>query len=107
MSNTNHSSEFELNSNLYPYLKAMISKLPNASKLLMQSLSKSAFNKEDLSLNARVRRGELNFALIWIESLGLVTYTTSGRQKLYSLTPLGEKVFEEFNDIFMTLNKED
>lgn len=108
MSNTDYKTtiDFDLDSKLHPYLQAMISNLPNASKLIMQTLSQKDYNKEDLSLNARVRRGELNFALIWLESLGLVVYNTSGRQKLYSLTPLGKKVFEEFNDVFYTLKEE-
>jgi predicted MarR family transcription regulator len=98
--------DFEFNSQLYPYLKEMIMNLPNAPKLVMQALSKKDYNKEDLSLRSGVRRGELNFALCWIEALGFVYYTTSGRQKLYSLTPLGKKVYEEFNDLFHTLKEE-
>ncbi|AWP25209.1 MULTISPECIES: hypothetical protein [Paenibacillus] len=97
---------FDLSSQLKPYLETMISNLPNAPKLVMQSLSKKDYNKEDLSLESRVRRGELNYALIWIEALGFVQYNASGRQKLYSLTPLGIKVYEEFNDLFHTLNEE-
>jgi predicted transcriptional regulator len=98
--------DYDLNSKLHPYLQSMSTNLPNASKLIMQALSKSDYNKEDLSLNARVRRGELNFALNWIESLGFVAFSTSGRQKLYQLTPLGVKVFSEFNEIFLTLREE-
>jgi len=48
----------------------------------------------------------LNTALNWIESLGLVGYSTSGRQKLYQLTPLGEKAYTKFNDLFTTLKEE-
>ncbi|QQZ64675.1 hypothetical protein JI735_33855 (plasmid) [Paenibacillus sonchi] len=90
----------------------MISNLPNASKLIMQTLdkmqssNKNSFNKEDLSLRSQVRRGDLNNALNWIEALGLVDYSSSGRQKLYSLTPLGVKAFEKFNDLFNTLRDE-
>ncbi|MDN4067560.1 hypothetical protein QYF50_06595 [Paenibacillus vini] len=101
------SFDFDLNSNLYPYLETMISKLPNASKLLMHALSTKDYNKEDLSLKAGVRRGELNSAIIWIESLGLVSYTIGGRQKLYSLTPLGIKAYQEFNNIFHSLKEEE
>ncbi|MCM3130513.1 hypothetical protein PUW24_00970 (plasmid) [Paenibacillus urinalis] len=97
---------FDLSSELRDYLEKMITNLPNAPKLVMQSLSKKDYNKEDLSLESRVRRGELNYAVIWIEALGFVQYNTSGRQKLYSLTPLGIKVYEEFNELFHTLNEE-
>lgn len=106
MSNTDLEINYDLDSKLHPYLKDMISNLPNGSKLVMQALSKRDYNKEDLSLKAGVRRGELNFAINWIESLGFVNYSTSGRQKLYKLTPLGEKVFKEFNEIFLTLKEE-
>jgi predicted transcriptional regulator len=106
MSNTNLEINYDLDSKLHPYLKDMISNLPNGSKLVMQALSKKDYNKEDLSLKAGVRRGELNFVLNWIEALGFVLFTTSGRQKLYKLTPLGITVFEEFKPIFHEL-KED
>ncbi|MGP3788545.1 hypothetical protein [Paenibacillus sp. 1A_MP2] len=99
-------NNYDLNSPLHVYLKDMISKLPNATKLIIETLSKQDYNKEDLSLNARVRRGELNAALVWVESLGLVSYSSSGRQKLYSLTPLGKVCFSEYNDLFLTLNEE-
>lgn len=99
-------NNYDLNSPLQDYLKDMISKLPNATKLIVQTLAKQDFNKEDLSLNARVRRGELNAALVWVESLGLVDYSSSGRQKLYSLTPLGRVCFDKYNEIFLTLNEE-
>ncbi|MEB9896713.1 hypothetical protein P4K96_25130 [Bacillus cereus] len=103
MSNTGLDINYDLDSRLYPYLKGMVSNLPNGSKLVMQALSNKDYNKEDLSLKAGVRRGELNSALNWIEALGLVAFSTSGRQKLYQLTPLGEKAYKEFNDIFHSL----
>ena|SRR5690606_29199830 len=92
--------DFEFDSPLHPYLKAMISKLPSGPKLIMKTLANKEYNKEDLAIQSKVRRGELNFALIWIEALGLVDYNASGRQKLYGLTPLGRKAFEEFNELF-------
>ncbi|WP_059040704.1 hypothetical protein [Paenibacillus rubinfantis] len=98
--------DFDLSMQLKPYLESMISKLPNAPKLIMQALSNKDYNKEDLSIESRVRRGELNYALCWIEALGFVQFNTSGRQKLYSLTPLGKKVYEEFNDLFHKMNEE-
>ncbi len=108
MYNTEHNTtiDFELDSPLEGYLKRMLSQIPNASKLVMQTLATKSFNKEDLSLQAKVRRGDLNTALNWIESLGLVGYSTSGRQKLYQLTPLGEKAYTKFNDLFTTLKEE-
>lgn len=106
MSNTDLTNSYDLESKLYPYLKDMSSNLPNGSKLVMQALSEKDYNKEDLSLNARVRRGELNFALNWIEALGFVAFSTSGRQKLYKLTPLGKIVYSEFHDIFHNLKEE-
>ncbi len=98
--------DFDFNSPIKDYLKLMISHLPNASKLVIQTLAIKSFNKEDLALKSQVRRGDLNTALNWIEALGLVGYTTSGRQKLYQLTPLGINCFDVFNDVFMNL-KED
>jgi len=98
--------DYSLDSTLEPYLKDMSSNLPNGSKLIMQALSEKDYNKEDLSLSAKVRRGELNFALNWIEALGFVDFSTSGRQKLYRLTPLGITVFEKFNSIFLSLKQE-
>ncbi|MFX3639829.1 MAG: hypothetical protein ACE3L7_14435 [Candidatus Pristimantibacillus sp.] len=97
---------FKFDSHLGPYLEAMVTNLPNGSKLAVKALSKRDFNKEDLSLKAGVRRGELNYVLGWIEALGLVAYTTSGRQKLYKLTPLGLKAYEEFESIFHALKEE-
>lgn len=99
-------NDFDLSMQLKPYLESMINNLPNAPKLVMQALSKKDYNKEDLSLESRVRRGELNYALCWIEALGFVRFNTSGRQKLYSLTPLGKTVYEEFRDLFHNLNEE-
>ncbi|MEK4439024.1 hypothetical protein [Paenibacillus sp. FSL K6-2862] len=99
-------SAYDFNTPLKTYLQNMISQLPNGTKLILQTLEKADYNKDDLSLNARVRRGELNAALIWAESLGLVSYSTSGRQKVYSLTSLGKLCYEEFNDIITTLNEE-
>ncbi|WP_336775159.1 MULTISPECIES: hypothetical protein [unclassified Paenibacillus] len=101
-------NDFDLNSaQLKPYLKSMIEKLPNAPKLIMQTLSTRDWNKEDLSINSRVRRGELNYAILWLEALGLVKYTQSGRQKLYGITPLGEQAYEDFREIFMSLKEEE
>lgn len=102
----NTTIDFELNSPLEDYLSRMIAQIPNASRLVMQTLANKSFNKEDLSLQAKVRRGDLNTALNWIESLGLVGYSTSGRQKLYQLTPLGVKAYNKFNDLFTTLKEE-
>lgn len=98
--------DYSLDSTLKEYLKDMSSNLPNSAKLVMQALSDKDYNKEDLSLSARVRRGELNFALNWIEALGFVDYSTSGRQKLYRITPLGKTVYKEFNSIFLSLKEE-
>ncbi len=100
------SFDFELNSALSPYLEKMISHLPNGPKLVMQALSKDDWNKEDLSLKSGVRRGELNYALCWLEALGFAEFNTSGRQKLYSLTPLGRKAFDKFNDLFFDIKEE-
>ncbi|GKS12963.1 hypothetical protein YDYSY3_39630 [Paenibacillus chitinolyticus] len=93
-------SNFQLDSSLHPYLKAMISKIPTSSKLVMKTLIEKPYNKEELSLNARVRRGELNEAITWVEALGLVEYTIAGRSKMYSVTTLGEEAYKEFDDIF-------
>ncbi|MGO4695533.1 hypothetical protein AB4Z50_14770 [Paenibacillus sp. 2TAB26] len=98
--------EFNMNTTLQPYLKEMIKKLPNGAKMVMQSLSKQDWNKEDLSLNSQVRRGELNFAVCWLEALGLARYISSGRQKLYTLTPLGRIAYQEFNVEFHELKEE-
>lgn len=101
-----------MNTPLEVYLETMISALPNASKLIMQtldkmqSLNKMTFNKEDLALKAQVRRGDLNNALNWIEALGLVSYSPSGKQKLYSLTPLGAEAYKKFNEQFLSLKDE-
>ena len=84
----------------------MVSRLPNAAKLVIQALSKKAYNKEDLSLKAGVRRGELNFAVCWVEGLGLVEFDKSGRQKLYNLTSLGEMAYQEYRDLFHDLKDE-
>ena len=51
------SIDFTLEGTLVPYLEKMITNLPNGPKLVMQALSKKDWNKEDLSLRARVRRG--------------------------------------------------
>lgn len=98
--------DYDLNTPLQPYLRDMIKKLPNGAKLVMQSLSKQDWNKEDLSLNSQVRRGELNYAVCWLEALGLARYISSGRQKLYTLTPLGRLAYEEFNTEFHELREE-
>lgn len=100
------SFDFELDSTLKPYLKKMVDNLPNGPKQVMQALSTKDWNKEDLSLNSRVRRGELNYAVCWLEALGFAEYNSSGRQKLYSLTPLGHKAYKEFNKEFHELREE-
>ncbi|MBO7745806.1 hypothetical protein I8J29_16480 [Paenibacillus sp. MWE-103] len=101
------SIDFEIEGTLQPYLEKMISNLPNGPKLVMQALSKKDYNKEDLSLKARVRRGELNFAVCWLEALGFAEFNSSGRQKLYSLTPLGLAAFEKFNELFMDITEDE
>lgn len=101
------SIDFTLEGTLVPYLEKMITNLPNGPKLVMQALSKKDWNKEDLSLRARVRRGELNFAVCWLEALGFAEFNSSGRQKLYSLTPLGHAAYEQFNALFMDITEED
>lgn len=106
------SKNINLNTPLEVYLEKMILNLPNASKHIMQTLNsmktsnKNSFNKEDLALESRVRRGDLNNALNWIEALGLVSYSPSGKQKLYSLTPLGDQAFSKFKEQFLTLRDE-
>lgn len=101
------SVDFEITGTLQPYLEKMIKKLPNGPKLVMQALEKKDWNKEDLSLKSGVRRGELNFAVCWLEALGFAEYNSSGRQKLYSLTPLGRDVFELYNTLFLEIKEED
>jgi predicted transcriptional regulator len=101
------SIDFEIEGTLQPYLQKMISYLPNGPKLIMQALSKGDWNKEDLSLKSGVRRGELNYAVCWLEALGLAQFNSSGRQKLYSLTPLGKSAFEQFNKLFKEIKKEE
>lgn len=110
VSSLQNDNSINLNTPLELYLEKMIFNLPNASKLVMQTLnnnqSKNSFNKEDLSLESRVRRGDLNTALNWIEALGLVAYSPSGKQKLYALTPLGVEAFKKFKEQFHTLREE-
>ncbi|MFD2614710.1 hypothetical protein [Paenibacillus gansuensis] len=101
------SVDFEITGTLEPYLEKMIMNLPNGPKMIMQVLAKDDFNKEDLSIESRVRRGELNFAVLWLEALGLAQYNSSGRQKLYSLTPLGQSAFKKYNHIFLHITEED
>lgn len=97
------SIDFEITGTLQPYLEKMIKNLPNGPKLVMQALAKRDWNKEDLSLKSGVRRGELNFAVCWLEALGFAEFNSSGRQKLYSLTPLGQKAFEMYNSLFLEI----
>ncbi|MFC5402438.1 hypothetical protein [Cohnella soli] len=99
--------DFKIEGTLQPYLEKMIKNLPNGPKLVMQALSKKDWNKEDLSLKSGVRRGELNFAVCYLEALGLAEYNSSGRQKLYKLTPLGVSAFEMYNALFMDIKEED
>jgi predicted transcriptional regulator len=101
------SFDFDLQSSLQPYLEKMINNLPNGPKLVMQALSKKDWNKEDLSLKSGVRRGELNYAVCWLEALGFAEFNSSGRQKLYSLTPLGHKAYEQFNELFQQITEEE
>lgn len=100
-------TDFEIEGTLKDYLEKMIKNLPNGPKLIMLALSKKDWNKEDLSLKSGVRRGELNFAVCWIEALGFAQFNSSGRQKLYSLTPLGQKAFEMFNPLFLDVTEEE
>lgn len=99
--------DFKIEGTLQPYLEEMIRNLPNGPKLVMQALSKRDWNKEDLSLKSGVRRGELNFAVCYLEALGLAQYNSYGRQKLYSLTPLGASAFILFNQLFLDIKEED
>ena len=100
-------SNIDFNTPVGEYLEVMISRLPNGAKLVIQALAKRGYNKEDLSLKAGVRRGELNFAVCWVEGLGLVEFDKSGRQKFYKLTTLGELAFEKFNNLFLELKDEE
>lgn len=101
------SFDFNIEGSLQPYLEKTIKNLPNGPKLVMQALAKKDWNKEDLSLKSGVRRGELNFAVCWLEALGLAEFDKSGRQKLYTLTPLGKRAYEQFNSIFHDIKEED
>lgn len=99
--------DFDIEGTLEPYLEKMIKNLPNGPKLVMQALSKKEWNKEDLSLKSGVRRGELNFAVCWLEALGLAEYEKAARQKLYRLTPLGVKAFQKYNLLFHEIKEEE
>jgi predicted transcriptional regulator len=101
------SIDFAIEGSLKPYLEKMVQNLPNGPKLVMQALAKKDWNKEDLSLKSGVRRGELNFAVCWLEALGFAEFNNSGRQKLYSLTSLGKQAFEQFNPLFHDLAEDD
>lgn len=102
-------SNFAIDGTLQPYLEAMIKNLPNGPKLVMQALAKNDkddYNKENLSLESRVRRGELNYAVCWLEALGLVKFRTNGKAKNYTLTPLGREAFDKFEPLFYELTVE-
>ncbi|MGU3473146.1 hypothetical protein ACLBWT_18610 [Paenibacillus sp. D51F] len=99
--------DFKIEGSLKPYLEMAVKNLPNGPKLVMQALAKRDWNKEDLSLKSGVRRGELNFAVCYLEGLGFAGYDKSGRQKLYTLSPLGRRAYEMFNESFHDIKNEE
>lgn len=104
---SNNEFDFELNTSIDTYFKTMIPNLPKASKRIINALAENDYNKEVLSLKSRVRRGELNYAINWIEALGFVGYKTAGRAKLYTLTPLGKTVITEYENLFADSDSDD
>lgn len=94
--------DIDLNLPAEDYIKEIITKiLPNGPKLIMSALSKvDSINKDNLSLSAQVRRGELNYALGYLEALGFVGTIKQGKAVLCTLTPLGRKVYDKFAQDF-------
>lgn len=83
------------------YIEHIVSMLNMGPKLIMRALSNGkSYNKEDLSLQSQIRRGELNFSVTPLEALGFIHLEQSGKSVLHSLTPLGFKVYEKYRHIF-------
>ncbi|WP_258297736.1 hypothetical protein [Paenibacillus peoriae] len=94
--------DIDLNLPTENYLKEIIINiLPTGPKLIMKALSKVAtMNKDSLSLSAQVRRGELNYALGYLEALGFVGTIPHGKSVLCTLTPLGRKIYDKYTEDF-------
>lgn len=84
------------------YIQKRITDLPYGPKQVMKALDESPepLNKENLSLKSGIRRGELNYVVIWLEALAFIIYKSDGRQKLYSLTSLGQELYQKYTELF-------
>lgn len=91
----------DLNMSIHDYFEQAIEQLSEAAKKIYKTIFDNphvTYNREDLALFSRVRRGELNTACLYLEALGLITSMSVGKSKPFKITPLGKTVYETFQD---------
>jgi predicted transcriptional regulator len=85
--------KINLNSiNFMDFLLEASSRMPEEAFKVLDALKKNgAMNMDRVSIESAVNRSSIKFAIIPLETLGLVSYMQYGKAKEYDITPLGHE----------------